>query len=67
LLQPEDVYEEDKWHELEVFDSDPRIFLMPANLATRRISALRFTAEIRGLDRKLRLSLTPAEAVRSNE
>ncbi len=67
LLQAEDRFEGDNWHELEPFDSDPHILLMPASIAERRISALRFSAEMQGSDRKLRLTLSPAVAPRSGE
>jgi hypothetical protein len=67
LLQAEDRFEADNWHELEPFDSDPRILLMPVSIAERRISALRFSAEIKGADRKLSLSLSPPVGASSNE
>jgi hypothetical protein len=59
LLQAENEAEVEKWHELAPFDSDPHVLLMPASTAGRRISALRFAAEMQGSDRKLELSFSP--------
>jgi hypothetical protein len=61
LLQPEEQFEKDDWHELKPAAAESHSFRMPANIAARRLSALRITAEFRGTDRKLGLSFTSAE------
>jgi hypothetical protein len=60
LLQAEGRFEKDDWHELDPTKINSNSFRMPAKIATRRVSALRFVAEIRGIDRRLSLIFSPA-------
>jgi hypothetical protein len=64
LLQPEEKFESEVWHELLPADSEGRTFLIPAShspFVIRRVSALRIAADVRGRDRLLRLTIFSGE------
>jgi hypothetical protein len=65
LFQAEDQFEPETWHELDHF-AEPDGFKIPAQFRTRRVSALRFTANFLGSDRRLHISLSSPAANRPN-
>jgi hypothetical protein len=61
LFQVEDQFEPETWHELEP-TVELGVFMMPAQFEARRVSALRFTADCLGSDRRLHISLSSPAA-----
>jgi hypothetical protein len=59
LFQDEDQFEPETWHDLDR-TAELGIFIMPAHFQARPVSALRFTADCLGQDRRLRISLSSA-------
>jgi hypothetical protein len=56
-LHPTEHYDESQWRELGRWKGETHIFRLPADLASRALTAVRFSADVAGGDRELRLTL----------
>lgn len=59
LLHAGDAYDECDWHDLGSFSGRAKSFRLPADLAGRGLTTIRFTARFSGDDRRLRLTIHP--------
>jgi hypothetical protein len=65
LLDSKEKYDEDRWRPLAAeFSGQALICRLPADLAGRELAEIRFQADIRGNDRRLKLTLVPAVQAR---
>jgi hypothetical protein len=56
-IDPDEHCDENRWHEVASFRIDSIVCQLPPDLAARELAEIRFTAVIRGPDRRLRLTL----------
>jgi hypothetical protein len=57
LLHSSDPYDENIWHELTPERGNEQTYVLPPELASRRLAQIRFAADFSGPDRHLRLTL----------
>lgn len=62
LFQAQDERQDEAWHELKPAREEFRECWVPPEFANRPVSAIRFTADIQGSDRRLQLLIVTAEA-----
>src|SRR5205823_12031306 len=57
LIDPDEHCDENRWREVGRFLSDSIVCQLPPDLSGRKLAEIRFSATIKGADRRLRLTL----------